>query len=87
MDFELYKDSKNPTIKKESVGTYSISIQKSKNEVWKELFKDPAEKKQYNPNLWYQLEDLYPQAMKEYFKLLDSKENNPKKTKAKKCRN
>lgn len=61
--------------RKESVGTMVLELQKETRGIWKNLFKGNKKPKRLAMRIWWDMRDAFPEAMKEYRRLLDEEED------------
>jgi hypothetical protein len=50
-----------------------MKFEKEKKEIWRELFLHKEEKEYLQPKIWFELKDVYPTEMKEFFEALENK--------------
>jgi hypothetical protein len=52
-----------------------LELQKEKSEIWKNLFQKSKKPKGMFMRIWWEMKNLYPDAMKQYSKLLEEDED------------
>jgi hypothetical protein len=71
LDFDLLKPADSIKVTKKSVGTYEVVLKKRDEQIWEDLFSDFDERSKYTIKVWYELEDVYPEVMEEFYEKMD----------------
>ncbi len=90
LNFDLFEKVDKFILDKDSVGTYSLTLKKSEDKIWPDLFKDPKTRENYNPKIWYELEEVHKDDMNEFYEIMEvynDKNSGKKKKKKRKRRN
>ena len=71
LDFDLLKHAQSIRLTKRSVGTYEVVLKKKEEGIWEDLFYDFDERSKYTLKVWYELEDVYSEAMEQFYEKMD----------------
>lgn len=71
IEFQMPYGGSSPELTKDSVGCFTLKFKKEDSFIWDRLILLQSQSEVLNPKIWYELEDLYPKEMKEFFKKLD----------------
>ena len=90
-EIELFEDAKKVEVKQESIGTFVITVEKSVEKIWPDLFRNYEQRSLFKTKVWVELEKEHKNDMEEFLKLmeiyLDNKQNgNQEKIKKKNSR-
>ncbi len=71
LDFDMMRAGESIKVTRMSVGTYQLTIRKKEKGIWEDLLFDFDERSKYNLKVWYELEDVYPEDMEEFYDKMD----------------
>lgn len=78
LDINLFEEAvdEGKVIRKGSVGTRVLEFKKKSKTIWKNLHDDTEKFSRLQMRVWWELKDVYPQAMKQYSKMLEQDEED-----------
>lgn len=71
LDFDMMRSVESVKVTRMSVGTYELTIKKKEKDIWEDLLFDFDERSKYSLKVWYELEDVYPEDMEEFYDKMD----------------
>lgn len=71
LDFDMMRPVESVKVTRMSVGTYELTMKKKEKGIWEDLLLDFDERSKYNLKVWYELEDVYPDDMEEFYDKMD----------------
>ena len=78
IDMNLYEEAldEGKVIKKGSVGTRVLEFKKTKRGIWRNLHDETEKFSRMQMRIWWELRDVYPDAMDEFSRILEGDEDD-----------